>query len=99
MYNVVLIFIFQLGYDTTVSGQLAYLQTRLHQLAYTYGELAYVGECDHHRSAATCHSTSSSSYREARLVEVQMWLVADHKLTRIQRKKYRVLQAKLHDQW
>ena len=37
--------------------------------------------------------------REARLVEVQMRLVADHKLTRIQRKKYRVLQAKLHDQW
>ena len=28
--------------------------------------------------------------REARLVEVQMRLVADHKLTRIQRKKYRV---------
>ena len=37
--------------------------------------------------------------REARLVEVQMRLVADHKLTRIQRKKYRVLQSKLHDQW
>ena len=28
---------------------------------------------------------------EARLVEVQMRLVADHKLTRIQRRKYRVL--------
>ena len=37
--------------------------------------------------------------REARLVEVQMRLVADHKLTRLQRKKHRVLQAKLHDQW
>ena len=36
--------------------------------------------------------------REARLVEVQMRLVADHKLTRIQRRKYRVLQTKLHDQ-
>ena len=31
--------------------------------------------------------------REARLVEVQMRLVADHKLTRIQRRKYRVLQT------
>jgi len=37
--------------------------------------------------------------REARLVEVQMRLVADHKLTHIQRKKYRVMQTKLHDQW
>lgn len=37
--------------------------------------------------------------REARLVEVQMRLVADHKLTRIQRRKYRVLQTKLHEQW
>ena len=32
-----------------VSGQLAYLQTRLRQLAYAYGELAYVGEFDHLR--------------------------------------------------
>ena len=31
--------------------------------------------------------------------EVQMRLVADHKLTRIQRRKYRVLQTKLHEQW
>ena len=37
--------------------------------------------------------------REARQVEVQMRLVADHKLTRIQRRKYRVLQTKLHEQW
>ena len=37
--------------------------------------------------------------REARLVVVQMQLVADHKLTHIQRRKYRVLQTKLHDQW
>ncbi|XP_068713680.1 uncharacterized protein [Montipora foliosa] len=35
--------------------------------------------------------------REARLVEAQMRLVADHKLTRIQRKKYRVLRTKLYD--
>ena len=38
-------------------------------------------------------------HREARLVEVQMRLVADHKLMRIQRKKYRVLQARLHNEW
>ena len=36
-------------------------------------------------------------HQEARLVEVQMRLVADRKLTRIQKKiKYRELQAKLH---
>ena len=34
-----------------------------------------------------------------RLVEVQMPLVADPKLIRIQRKKYHELQAKLHEQW
>ena len=37
--------------------------------------------------------------REARLVEVQMRLVADHKLARIQRRKYRVLYTILHDRW
>lgn len=37
-------------------------------------------------------------YQEARLVEVQMQLVADCKLTLIQRKKYCELQAKLHNQ-
>ena len=37
------------NHGTAVSGQLAYLQTRLRQLAYAYGELAYVGEFDHLR--------------------------------------------------
>ena len=58
------------AYYKRVSSQLAYLQTPLHQLAYTYGELAYIGECDHHHSAAACHSTSSSSYS----TEKQGWL-------------------------
>ena len=39
-----------------VSGQLAYLQTHLHQLAYTYGELAYVGEFDEHHRRVRCSS-------------------------------------------
>ena len=36
---------------------------------------------------------------EAQLVELQMQLVADHKLSRIQRKKYRNHQKKIFNLW
>ena len=38
-------------------------------------------------------------HQDARLVSVQMRLVADGKLARIQRKVYRTLQTKLYQQW
>ena len=37
--------------------------------------------------------------REARLTAVTIWLVSDKKLKRVQRKRYRSLQAKLFDIW